>query len=151
MAFACSLAIGGAARAGIYTDDLSKCLVKATTDADRLDLMVWIFDALASHPAVSSRVTITPAQREDSDRRAAKLLTRLLVEDCRSQTIDGVKYEGASAIQQSFTVLGQVAVGGLTSDPSVSKNIAGMAQYMDQEKFKKLLSDSGAPQPPAKK
>src|SRR5512141_1959316 len=110
----CALGLGtaGAAQAGIYTDDLSKCLVKATTDTDRAALMEWLFSAISAHPSVKSMVSVTPAQREATNRKAAGLLQRLLTEDCRSQTVDAVKYESMGAIQQSFGVLGQVAMSG---------------------------------------
>jgi hypothetical protein len=150
-ALAGSLSLAGAAQAGIYTDDLSKCLVKSTTSADRLDLIVWIFDAISSHPAVSSMTTITQAQREGIDKKAAQLLTRLLLEDCRAQTVDAVKYESSGAIQQSFGVLGEVAMSGLMSDATVAKNIGGIAQYVDEDKFKTLMTDAGQIQAPAKK
>jgi len=146
-----SLALAGHANAGIYTDDMSKCLVKATTPADRTDLMTWVFSAMTSHPAISSMSNVTPAQRDAHDKRAAELFTRLLTVDCRSQTVDAIKYEGAGAIQQSFSVLGQVAMAGLMGDPTVTANIANLAKHFDEDKFKALMTDAGQPQAPAKK
>ena len=145
------LGSAGAAHAGIYTDELSKCLVKSTSAADRIDLVVWIFDAISAHPAVSALSSVTPAHREATGVKAAQLLTRLLLQDCRSQTVEGVKYEGGVAIQQSFSVLGQVAMAGLMSDPAVSKSIAAVATHLDQDKLKALMVEAGQPQVPAQK
>jgi hypothetical protein len=146
-----TLGLTGAARAGIYTDDLSKCLVKATTQADRVELMTWIFEAMSAHPAVRSLSTVTDAQREVANRRAAGLMQRLLTEDCRPQTVDAVRYESMGAIQQSFMVLGQVAMGGLMQDPTVAQNMQKLGTYLDGGKFAALAKDAGIAGPPAPK
>ena len=46
-AFGCLLAFQVApAWAGVYADDLSRCLVGKSTDADKIVLMKWFFSAL---------------------------------------------------------------------------------------------------------
>jgi hypothetical protein len=49
--------------AGPYTDDLSKCLVKATSADDQIIFMQWMFSAISLHPTVSGLTTITAEQR----------------------------------------------------------------------------------------
>jgi hypothetical protein len=55
---------GPVAQAGVYTDDLSQCLVKSSNGADRLVLVQWIFSALSLHPAVQPLASVTSEQRD---------------------------------------------------------------------------------------
>src|SRR5690348_9773307 len=97
---------GPVAQAGVYTDDLSKCLVKSSNRADRSVLVQWIFSGLSLHPAVQPFVSITEEQRDAFNEKAAALLSRLLVDDCRKEAIVALKYEGTAAFDASFQVLG---------------------------------------------
>ncbi|HLZ76579.1 hypothetical protein [Phenylobacterium sp.] len=151
MGLVLALGLSGVARAGPSTDDLGKCLVKSTTPGDRDSLMTWLFMAISAHPSVKAMANVTPAQRDDADRQIAVVVQRLLTQDCRSQTVDAIRNDGMGAIQGSFTVLGQVAMGGLMQDPAVSGQIQGMAKYLDVQKFTALLTDIGQAPPPAKK
>ncbi len=151
LALAMSLGLSGAARAGIYTDDLSKCLVKATTEADRLDLIIWIYGAMSVHPAVKSLSTITDAQRDASNHKAGDLLQRLLLQDCHAQTVDAIRYEGSGALQASFSVLGQVAMVGLMQDKTVLGDIQGIVKYVDNDKFAALGREANPAAAAAKK
>ena len=146
-----SRASASAAHAGIYTDDLSKCLVKSTSETDRTALIVWIFAAMADHPAVKSLATVSPAQHDVANQQAGVLLERLLLTDCRSQTVDAMRYEGSTALQGSFGVLGQVAMAGLMQNKAVADDIAGIAKSVDVSKFASLLTDVGGPAAAASK
>jgi hypothetical protein len=140
-----TLAFAGTAHAGIYSDDLAKCLVKSTSEADRTDLILWIYEAMSDHPAVKSMSNVTPSQREAIGRRAAELLERLLLTDCRSQTVDAMRYEGATALQSSFSVLGQVAMVGLMQDKAVAADMGAISKFIDASKFAALVADVGGP------
>ena len=142
MGLALALAASGAARAGAYADAMGKCLVKSSSQADRSTLMVWLFVAMSAGPAVQSMSTATPAQRDDANKQAAALLERLLTQDCRSETVDALRNEGPAAIQQSFMVVGQVAMASLMQDPAVMGQVQGVARYLDIQKFTSLLADT---------
>ncbi len=49
------------ALAGLYTDDLSRCLVENTSPADKITLVQWIGVAISQHPAISSLNKATDA------------------------------------------------------------------------------------------
>lgn len=132
--------------AGVYSDDLAKCFVNSTTTGDRNSLVRWMFTSAASHPAVSSIVTVSDAQRRDSDKYMAKLSEKLLFEACKKETEQAVKYEGQLALQAGFQVLGQVAGRELFSDPSVSRAMGNLNSYINKEKMEGLLGSV----PPAK-
>jgi hypothetical protein len=50
--------------AGVYTDELAKCLVESTTARDRTTLVRWMFGAATAHPDVASIAKAAPAQME---------------------------------------------------------------------------------------
>lgn len=136
-------ATASSVQAGVYTDDLSKCLVTATKPADQSALVVWIFALMSAHPDVRPYSSLTDAQRIETNKRGADVMVRLLTEDCRSQTVAALKYEGETAITASFKVLGEVAMRGLMTDPSVAKGLAQVGSYMDMNKLEALGKEAG--------
>jgi hypothetical protein len=131
------------ARAGVYTDDLTKCLVRSADANDQTRLMQWMFGLIALNPAVKPNAAITAQEREGFDRGAATLMQRLLTVDCRKETVAALKYEGPSAIESSFRVLGEVAVRGLMSDPTVAAGVRNFTAYIDQDKLAEVGREAG--------
>ncbi|QUD86580.1 hypothetical protein [Phenylobacterium montanum] len=138
-------ASGGPARAGVYSDDLSKCLVKSSSASDQTALIAWMYLAMSAHPALKSYTTITDAQRQAADKTASELMQRLLIVDCHTESVAALKYEGTSTIETAFSVLGQVAMRGLIGDPAVAKEFAGLQKYVDKTKFSDLFKEAGVP------
>jgi hypothetical protein len=124
--------------AGLYTDDLSRCLVEGTTKADKTTLVQWVVVAIAQHPAVNTLSKGTAADIEKANAAVGELFMRLLTETCLDKSKKAIKYEGAPAIQAAFAVLGQVATADLFTDPSVQKVMAGLATHVDEKKLKAL-------------
>jgi hypothetical protein len=131
------------ASAGIYTDDLSKCLVKSANPDDQILLVQWMFSAFSLHPAVEPLVTLSPQQRDLLNRKSAELLQRLLLEDCRNETVAALKYEGPGAMEAGFKTLGEVAGRGLMTDPRVAQALQGLASYLDRDKLNELARAAG--------
>jgi hypothetical protein len=124
--------------AGPYTDDLAKCLVSATSNADRTLLVKWMFSAASSHPDVKSITANSAAHVDEHNKKLAELMVRLLTESCKEKTREALKYEGASTIGASFQVLGQVAGRELFSHPEVVKNLSGLEKHIDRKKLEQL-------------
>lgn len=124
--------------AGVYTDDMTKCLVEATSKEDRLSLVRWMFAAMSQHPAVTSLTNVTEGDVEKANSETGALFMRLLTESCVEVTKKAIRYEGPAAIQMSFAVLGQVASSELFTDPGVLKVMSGLEKYTDQEKLEAL-------------
>lgn len=139
-----SLALLGSqsALAGPYSDEMAKCLVTSTSEADKNFLVKWMFAAASLHPAVKSISSISETQRNEMNVKTAKLFERLLTESCKSQVQQAIKYEGQSTIESAFQVLGQVAARGLFSDPSVNGFMAQLGNHIDPKKMESVL---GAP------
>ena len=121
------------AAAGIYTDDLTRCLVAATSTEDRVAFARWMFTAMSAGEAVSDLTTVTDAQRTEGNRRAAHLLQRLILTDCRPQAVLALKYEGGDALVSSFEMVGRVAIGDLMRDPGVAAQLDSLDTYIDQD------------------
>lgn len=128
-----------AANAGVYGDDLSRCLVSSTNDGDKRLLVEWIFGSIALHRDVAKYVSMPEEEREALDRDTAALFMRLLTETCQPQARDAVKYEGAGAIGTAFQLLGQVAAQGIFSDPSVAAGTQRLLQHVDEARMQEAL------------
>lgn len=137
------VAAGSAAQAGIYSDDLGKCLVRSASPEDQIQLTQWIFSIMARHPAVEQYSKISPEAHADLSKKAGALFQRLMTKDCRSETVSAVKYEGQAAIESAFNVLGEVAMRGLMADPKVMEGLEGLAKSMDLQEIEKILRESG--------
>jgi hypothetical protein len=123
---------------GVYADDLAKCLVSSTTEADRVSLARWIFMAFAAHPAVAPLTKATQADIDAVNAETGRLFMRLLTESCRAKSVDALRYEGANSMQQAFTVLGQVAGMELSANPAVQVRIGGLLNSIDKKKLEEL-------------
>lgn len=139
------LTAGSEARAGVYADDLAKCLVRSSSATDKTVLMRWLFGAISTDPALASMTTITPQRRQELDRGFADLVQRLLFADCRKETVDGLKNEGAGILQTSFEVLGRVAAQGLMNSPATAAEFRSLGTYIDKDKVRSLFKEAGLP------
>jgi hypothetical protein len=131
------------ANAGVYADDLTKCLVKSANQKDQTELTVWIFSAMSAHPAVRPLANVSDAQRDQATKRVAALFGRLMTIDCRSETVSALKYEGTSSIETAFGLLGKIAVSGLMGDPEVEKGMASLGTYADTPELRAVLKEAG--------
>ena len=127
------------AHAGPYGDDLAKCLVDKSSDADKTTLVKWFFAMAALHLDVRSISAVTAEQRDGFNREVAEIFQRLLTESCKGEAKKAMKYEPQTALESSFGVLGQVAAQGLFSDPGVEGSMGEFVKYMDEEKLKGLM------------
>lgn len=134
--------------AGLYTDDLARCVVESTTPEDRTNLMKWMFIAMSQHPSVSMLSAVKPADVSAANKTIAELYMRLLTQSCEQKARDAIRIEGVGAVQSSFQLLGQVAASGLFSDPNVAKTMSDLTHYLDNDKLEALAKP--VPATPAK-
>ena len=135
------------ASAGIYADDLSKCLVSQSGADGQTLLVKWIFAIMTLNPAVAPYSTVTDAQRADVNKQASALFMKLLTVDCRAQSVAALKYEGPRSLEPAFETLGEVAMRGLMSDPKVAAGMAGLGSDMDKSQIEALGREAGMPIP----
>ncbi len=146
-AFAAIMFCSSAASAGVYTDDLGKCLVSSTNDSDKQQLVQWIFGAIAMNPSIKPYANISAEQRQVFDRNMAAIVERLLFNDCRKATVDALKYEGESSLEASFGVLGGVASRSMFNRPETTSAVSAYSTYIDKEKLAALFKEAGISAP----
>lgn len=127
------------AQAGIYTDQLSQCLVESTTVEDRNKLVTWMFVAISSHPAVQHIATVKDEDRERANASMGQLMMQLMTESCGEHTKKAIKYEGNAAVEAAFSVLGQVAGREIFASPQVAASLSGLEKHVDAKKLEALL------------
>ncbi len=121
--------------AGPTVDQLSDCLVKATTAADKTTVLQWTFTALAAHPDLKSFSNVTPEQKTQLDQKLAQVLQRVIVEQCSTQTKAVIQAEGIQAVGEAFQQLGQSAGEDIVKDPAVRQQLQGTLRYIDLNKL----------------
>jgi len=138
-----------AVQAGVYTDELSKCLVRSTTSEDKTAFVRWIFSIMGAHPDVKDLAVVTDGKRAEMGKQTGALLMRLLTESCVNETREAFKNEGDTALGGSFSVLAQVAVRELLVNPEVQAAIKELALSIDEEKLKAAFAPAPAGEAPA--
>lgn len=132
------LALMGAtqmASASATVDQLSDCLVKSTTDADKKVVLQWTFVALSAHPDLQSFSQITTEQRDGLDKNLAQVLQRILVDQCSAETKAVIQTDGLQAVGDSFQELGQETGEQILKTPEIKDQYKGLVRYLDLSKL----------------
>ncbi len=133
------LGVSAGVQAGIYSDDLSRCLVESSSANDKALLVKWMFTSMALHPDVAAMSNVTEAQRDEVNKAAAQMFMRLMTETCLVQSKKAIQYEGAAAVEQGFNAFGQVAGKELFAHPNVAQALAGLQTHLDTKKLETAL------------
>ena len=131
------------AQAGVFTDDLSRCLVAKTSEADRTILMRWFFAAMSMSPAIADLAQINQAKLDLINKNAADLYSRLLLVDCRRETVAALKNEGVESLGEAGQVLGATAARGLMNTPEGRAELSKFGDLADKTKWKALADEAG--------
>lgn len=121
--------------AGPTVDQLSDCLVKATTATDKTTVLQWTFAALSTHPDLKALSNVSDAQRTQLDQKFAQVLQRVIVEQCSAQTKAVIAAEGVQAVGDSFQELGRTTGEDIIKNPEVKKQLQGVLRYVDLNKL----------------
>ena len=123
--------------AGPYTNQLSKCLIDSSSKKDKIILMNWIFAIYSANPDIEI-ISISQSKRDIYYKKVAKLFLRLL-EDCKLEFKEALKYEGRYALYRSFGFLGKVSARRLMGNPFVIKESMKYLKYIDKNEIEKAL------------
>jgi len=132
---AAALASPFPASAGLYSDDLARCLVAKTSDTDKVALSQWMFLVITAHPETAAVASIDPARKQEITVRAAGIFETLLAETCRKEAALAAKYEGSDGVGNGFKVLGEIAMNTLMTDTKVQAETQNYLQHMDLERI----------------
>ena len=112
------------ANAGQTVNQLSECLVKSTTAADKTTVLQWTFTALAQHPELRA-----------FNKNLAQTLQRILTEQCSTQAQAVIKAEGLQAVGESFQELGSITGEEILKTPEIKQQLNGVVKYIDLNKL----------------
>jgi hypothetical protein len=131
------------ASAGVFSDDLSRCLVNKTTDYDQRQLKRWMFSAFSLDPTLAPLARIDPQQRVQIRSAATAIYNRLLVSDCRKEAVAALKNEGSNALVPAFGVLGRATAQQIFKFPQADAEFDRFADGFDKEEVEKLFREAG--------
>ncbi|WP_374663237.1 hypothetical protein [Acinetobacter sp.] len=123
------------AAAGPTVDQLSDCLVKSTTAADKTAVLQWTFVALSAHPELKKFSNVNEEQRTQLDKNLAQVLQRILTEQCSAQAKAVIQAEGMQAVGDSFQELGSITGEEILKTPEVKAQLKGVVRYIDLNKL----------------
>lgn len=121
--------------AGPTVDQLSDCLVKATTTADKTTVLQWTFVALSTHPDLKAFSNVSDSQKQQLDQKFAQVVQRVITEQCAAQTKAVIQAEGLQAVGESFQQLGRTTGDEIISNPEVKQQLRGVVRYIDLNKL----------------
>ncbi len=127
----CVVSAGQTVWAGQYVDQLSQCLVNATSEQDRSTVVQWMFVALSAHPDLKGFSNVNPEQKDQLDRKLAAVLQNTIADKCQAQTKAVIQNEGIQAVGESFQALGQITGKAILNDPAVNAQLRGAIRYID--------------------
>jgi hypothetical protein len=121
-------------------DTLANCLNTHTSAQDRKTLSVWVFVTLANHPDLkdyASSQAAKDSQRIQAD--MAKLLTRLITDNCAKQTRQTLRDGGTASIQKALTAYARQSLGELVGHPNVTSSLGGLVSNIEPSKWARML------------
>jgi len=133
------LILTAALNAGVYTQDLIKCMVQNSTPQDIQTLKKWIFIAFAQDEEFSKYVNIPQKDKIEINKKMGEYVTRLLTQKCPKELKYAVKYEGAQAISSAFKYLGSIAGSSLTSSEGFKNFSNQFINYVDKNRLNSVI------------
>ncbi len=121
---------------------LGACMVDELSGKEKKQLATWIFFAMAAHPEIKQFANIQGDAQRNIDKQVGSLVTRLLTESCANELKAAYREGGMTAIEQSFELVGKVAMEELMTNPKVNMAISGYADFIDDKKLEAVLSDA---------
>ena len=110
------------------TQAYSTCLVTNTSEKERLDLMLWVFSAMASHPEAKKAFEINDAVIDRAISNAGATLTNVLLK-CRNEA--KAVLDAGLSIGTGFDALGYQAMSELSNNAATRAKMASIGEHMD--------------------
>ena len=122
-------------------NQLATCLTDSLSGKERKKLAKWIYFGMSEHSTIKPHSSISELDKDTMNLQIARLLTRLLAEDCLTEAKAAITRGEQDALSKAFEVVGQVAMQELMNEPSVTQALIEYAKYLDEEKFLRMLLD----------
>ena len=119
------------------TQNLTICLTDSLNGKERKLLAKWIFAAIAAHPEIIDLSAVSAEARDLIDEDVGNLITRLLSVDCDAELVAAMS-RNPLALQDSFKVVGEVAMMELLNERSVADALTGYVKYVDMQAIESI-------------
>ncbi len=123
-----------------YNDEekYKECILKNTSERDKVILVKWIFGNLADHPSLNYNFKISKEEKISNDKSVANYLMYILGDKCFKEAKKVLtNKDGEITFLIAFELLGELAFSELTSDKKVSDSFKSYLQYIDPLFFEK--------------
>jgi hypothetical protein len=121
--------------AGPYADELKQCFIQSSTSNDNITLIKWMAKAMVAHPALTDFSAMKSSDKAIIDKEFAAYVEKILVGDCKKQTVATLENEGLGALQGSLTLLAQFVLKELMSQKEVATEFSAFTSHIDQGKL----------------
>jgi len=91
--------------------------------------------AMVAHPALADFPAIKSTDKSSIDKEFAAYVQKILIEDCKKQTVATFENEGMGALQGSLELLAQFVLKELMSQKEVATEISAFTSHIDQGKL----------------
>ena len=124
-----------AAFADPHADSLKQCFIQSSSGKDNITLIKWMVKAMVAHPALSDFPVIKNTDKSNIDKEFTAYVQKILVEDCKKQTVATFENEGLNALEESMELLAQFVLKELMSQKEVATEISVFTSHIDQGKL----------------
>ena len=121
------------------TDALQACIAEAATPADRRTLVRWIFAVVTRHPDLADIGALDAGRRTALERDAARVVERLIADDCTVPTREAMVAGDQAAFEAAFRTLGELAMQDFLTHPEVQSGMAGIGEQVDSARILRAL------------
>jgi hypothetical protein len=118
---------------------LAQCIALRTTGADRILTARWLFAVMAKSPLIADLAAVTTERTIELDKAFAKLVVRLVNQDCIEQVRPLTAGNMQNAFEQVGRALGETAMDELLGTKEVDKGVSAYAGYLKEDDFKPLI------------
>lgn len=137
-----ALVLSSSANAGVYGDDLTRCLVSSASAQDRLILARWVGVAIVQHQKVAPLARTSQKDLMGVSIAASDVAAELMGSVCFDQAMNALKYEGEASIDKSFEYLVGLAIEELMQDAEVRSAFAKFHSHFQQNLPKVIKKNS---------
>ena len=108
---------------------------KSSASKGNITLNKWMAKAMVAHPALADFPAIKSTDKSSIDKEFAAYVQKILVEDCKKQTVATFENEGMGALEGSLELLAQFVLKELMSQKEVATEISAFTSHIDQGKL----------------
>ena len=121
----------------IYQTEITNCLLKNTSERDKIILARWLMTAMSEHSSIKSKINLPVRTKQEFQQAFANYVEYILGDKCLKEARNAIKYD-EKGFEKAFELLGEVAMINLMEDPNVLKSLEEWVNYVSEDFIKKI-------------